>query len=457
MNDHVLLVDDDRALCETLETGLRGRGISITWRTEPEAALEALTTEDFGAVLTDLNMKGGGGIELCQKVLAMRPDMPVVVLTAFGSFESAVAAIRAGAYDFLSKPVKLDVLAIALRRALQHRALGDELKRLRTEVGAGRRVDALLGESAAMRKVHDVLARVASNDISVLVTGESGTGKEVLARAIHALSRRSAAPFVAVHCGAVPETLLEAELFGHTRGAFTDAKEARTGLFRQADGGTLLLDEIGDMPMSVQPKLLRVLQERKVRPVGGGATELPIDVRIIAATNRDLESAIEEGRFREDLFFRINVVNVALPPLRARGADVLLLAQHFLAQFAARTSKGVRAIAPSAAEKLAGYSWPGNVRELKSCIERAVTLARFDEITVDDLPDKVRDYKQAYLVVGGDDPSELAPLEEIERRYIQRVLEAVNGNKSVAARVLGIERKTLYRKLERFAGREAKE
>jgi two-component system response regulator HydG len=346
--------------------------------------------------------------------------------------------------------VKLDALAMSLRRAVQHRALREEVKRLRTEVAEAGRFEPLVGESSAIRKVYDLLARVAESEASALITGESGTGKEVVARALHAQSRRKDGPFVAINCSAVPEALIESELFGHVRGAFTDAREAHMGLFKQAHGGTLFLDEIGDMPLSLQPKLLRVLQERRVRPVGG-TTEQPVDVRIVAATNRDLETAIEEGRLREDLYFRLNVVNIALPPLRARAGDVLVLAQHFLKQFAGRTSKAVRGIAAMAAEKLVAYSWPGNVRELQNCIERAVTLARFEEITVDDLPEKIVAYTPSYMVVAGDDPSELAPLEEIERRYVLRVLEAVGGNKSVAARVLGIERKTLYRKLERFA------
>ncbi|MGO9708803.1 MAG: sigma-54-dependent transcriptional regulator [Polyangiaceae bacterium] len=453
MSGRILLVDDDRAMCEALDVGLRGRGLSVTWRTSADEALLLLESEDFDVVLTDLNMRGTNGIELCERVVAARPDMPVVLLTGFGSLDAAVAAMRAGAYDFLSKPVKLDVLAIALQRALQHRALGEEVKRLRTEVAGRARFEPLVGESAAMRKVYELMARVSTSDASVLITGESGTGKEVVAKAIHARGKRRSAPFVAVNCSAVPESLLESELFGHVRGAFTDAKESRVGLFKQAHEGTLFLDEIGDMPLTVQPKLLRALQERRIRPVGGSA-EIPVDVRIICATNRDLELAIEEGRFREDLFFRINVVNLALPPLRARRGDVLPMAQHFLVQFAERAKKGVRGIAPSAAEKLVGYGWPGNVRELQNCIERAVTLTRFEEITVEDLPERIRDYRPAYLVVGGDDPSELAPLEEVERRYILRVLDAVGGNKSVAARVLGIERKTLYRKLERFAARE---
>ncbi len=452
MTGRLLLVDDDRALCEALESGLRARGLSVVWRTSADEALLLLDTEDFDVVLTDLNMRGTDGIELCRRVQATRPDVPVIVLTGFGSLDAAVSAMRAGAYDFLSKPVKLDVLTLAVRRAVQHRTLGDEVKRLRTEAAAGgAHFEPLVGTSAAMRKVYDLMARVSASEVSVLITGESGTGKEVVARAIHARSRRRSGPFVAVNCSAMPEALLESELFGHMRGAFPDAHETRVGLFKQANGGTLFLDEIGDMPIALQPKLLRALQERRVRPVGSGV-EVPVDVRLVTATNYDLESAIEEGRFREDLFFRINVVNVALPPLRARSSDILPLAQHFTLQVAKRTDKAVRGISASAAEKLVAYGWPGNVRELQNCMERAVTLARFEELTVDDLPEKIRDYKPGYLVVGGDDPSELAPLEEVERRYILRVLEAVGGNKSVAARVLGIERRTLYRKLERFGG-----
>jgi DNA-binding NtrC family response regulator len=297
--------------------------------------------------------------------------------------------------------------------------------------------------------VYDLVARIADTDVSVLITGESGTGKEVIARALHQGGRRASGPFVAVNCSAMPEALLESELFGHTRGAFTDAREARTGLFVQAKGGTLLLDEIGEMPLALQPKLLRALQERKVRPVGANV-EIPFDARIVAATNRDLEEAIEAKRFREDLFFRLNVIQLALPPLRSRQADVLPLAQHFLTTFARRAHRDMTGIAPAAAEKLVAYSWPGNVRELQNCLERAVTLARFEQIVVDDLPEKVRDHRASHVLVTSDDPAELVPMEEVERRYILRVLEAVGGNKTAAARILGIERKTLYRKLERW-------
>jgi two-component system response regulator HydG len=464
MKGKVLLVDDDRSLCETLELGLRKRDFDVAWRTSADEAIAAVQAEDLDVVVTDLNMQGpaltgpdsrpkgrpdAGGLELCERVTAIRRDLPVVVLTAFGNFESAVAAIRAGAYDFINKPVQLDVLAIALDRAIQHRALREEVKRLRLEAGRGPRIVELVGDSPAMQGVFELIERVAPSETSVLVTGESGTGKEVVARALHRRSRRSSGPFVAINCAAMPEALLESELFGHARGAFTDAKTAHPGLLVQARGGTVFLDEIGDMPLALQPKLLRVLQERVLRPVGSTA-EVPIDVRFVTATNRDLETAVEEHRFREDLYFRINVIQLALPPLRARGADILVLAQHFVVHFAARNQKNVTGISPAAASCLLAYAWPGNVRELQNCIERAVTLARFEEIGVGDLPDRIRTYKSSHVLVTADDPSELVPMEEVERRYILRVLEAMGGNKTAAARTLGFERKTLYRKLEHF-------
>jgi two-component system response regulator AtoC len=373
----VLVVDDDRAFCETLEAGLTKRGLDVGWATDAEIAFERLLAENVDVVITDLNMPGFDGNALCERIVANRPEVPVVVMTAFGCFDSAVAAMRSGAYDFISKPVQLDVLAIAIQRAAQTRALRSEVKRLQGSARKG--FEELVGESVAMRKVYDLVRRVADSEASILITGESGTGKEVVAGALHRLSRRSRSPFIAINCSALPEALLESELFGHARGAFTDAREARIGLFAQARGGTLFLDEIGDMPLSLQPKILRALQERKVRPVGAGA-EIAIDVRIVAATNRDLDVAVEERRFREDLYFRLNVIQVALPALRSRAGDVLPLAQHFLETFAKRAGKGVTAIAAPAAERLVSYSWPGNVRELQNCIERAVTLARFEHV-----------------------------------------------------------------------------
>ena len=449
MTARVLLVDDDRALCESLALGLSKRGYVVTALTSANEALVMLESESVDVVVTDLQMREVGGIELCTRIVARRGDLPVIVLTAFGSLESAVLAIRAGAYDFMSKPVEIDVLAIAIDRAASHKRLRDEVKQLRSEALKTPRFEELVGQSAAMRVVYDLVDRVADSDASVLITGESGTGKEVVARALHRHGRRREHPFVAINCAAMPESLLESELFGHVKGAFTDARAAHAGLFVQAHGGTLFLDEIGDMPLALQPKLLRALQERRVRPIGGGA-EIAIDVRVVTATNRDLESAIEERRFREDLYFRVNVIRIELPPLRARTGDILVLAQHFLQQLADRARKSVTGIAPEAAAKLLGYTWPGNVRELQNCIEHAVALTRFEEIAVSDLPERVRAPRSAHVLVASDDPSELVSLEEIERRYVARVIETTAGNKTAAARILGIERKRLYRMLQRL-------
>jgi two-component system response regulator HydG len=300
-----------------------------------------------------------------------------------------------------------------------------------------------------MNDVRDLVERVSQSTASVLITGESGTGKEQVARLLHERSSQRDGPFVAVDCAALPEALLESELFGHVSGAFTDARSSRTGLLVRATGGTLLLDEIGEMPLGLQPKLLRALQERRVRPVGSNE-EVGFDARIIAATNRDLEAAVEERRFREDLYYRINVIHVHLPPLRARGSDVLLLAQHFLGRLSRQSEKRIDGLSPQVAEKLLAYTWPGNVRELQNCMERAVALARFEEVMVEDLPEKIRSYRRQAVLVDSDDPSELLTMEEVERRYILRVLEAAGGNKTIAARILGFDRKTLYRKLESY-------
>jgi len=445
----ILVVEDDAALCRALDIGLRDGEFEVRAITAPQAALSEILHADFDAVLTDLNMPGMSGLELCQRIASERPDIPVVVLTAFGSMETAIGAIRAGAYDFITKPVDIEGLLLVLERAVQHRKLRQEVRRLRSAVERRSSPEELLGESPAILGVKSLVERVAEADATVLITGESGTGKEVVARALHRLSKRAKGPFVAVNCAAVPESLIESELFGHAKGAFTDARSSRPGLLVQAQSGTLFLDEIGELPLSAQAKFLRVLQERVVRPVGSDH-EFNLDVRIVAATNRDLVQAVDEGRFREDLFFRIHVLPIELPPLRTRGADVLLLAQHFLNDFALRAGKDVQSLAPKAAELLLDYPWPGNVRELMNCIEHAVALARYEHVSPEDLPARVRNYRRSHIIVAGEDPAELVPLEEVERRYILRVMEAVAGNKRLAARVLGLDRKTLYRKLERY-------
>ncbi len=450
----MLVIDDDEGMCELIELGLRKRGFDVTWRTSPTAALELAQSEDFDVVVTDLRMDEMNGLEVSQRLGAIRPNVPVVMVTGRGGVEAVVSAMRVGVYDYITKPVDMKLLTVAIRRAVAHRRLQREVHRLRQfvdgQVGSRR----IVGDSHPMHKVRDLIARVAATDASVLITGESGTGKELVAREIHDQSERSDGPFVAINCAAVPASLLESELFGHVRGAFTDARGARSGLFVEANGGTLFLDEVGEMPLEMQPKLLRALQERHVRPVGG-AREVGFDARIVASTNRDLLSEAADGTFRQDLFYRLNVVRIDVPPLRERGRDILLLAQHFVRQHAEATGKQVEGIAPPAASRLLTYSWPGNVRELENCIERAVTLTLFDHLVVDDLPETVLSEASPGPVRTPDHVDELVPLAELERKYIQRVLKLVKGNKSRAAEILGLDRRTLYRKLKRFDTGEA--
>jgi len=446
MGGHILVVDDDRDTAEVLRDGLVKRGFSAEAAISAEDALVRLRELEFDVVVTDVQLGALSGIELCQRIAESRPDVPVIVVTGFGSMETAIAAIRAGAYDFITKPIAMDALVIALGRAVGHRQLKSEVRRLREAV-ASRHGGAIVGESPAVRRLLDLIEQVAESDATVLITGESGTGKELVAREIHTRSPRGEHPFVAVNCAALPAALLESELFGHTRGAFTDAKRARDGLFVQAAGGTVFLDEIGEMPLEMQAKLLRVLQERTVRPVGSD-TEVPFNARLLTATNRDLEGEVESKRFRNDLYYRINVVQLAVPPLRSRGNDILLLAHHFLQRYAAETGKDVNGLSGAAAQRLLDYDWPGNVRELENCVQRAVTLTRLSEVSVDDLPEKIRDYQSSRIVIASDNPDELFSLEEMERRYIRKVLAAVGGNKTQAARILGLDRRTLYRRIE---------
>jgi two-component system response regulator AtoC len=451
-----ILVIDDHASGEALVGELTRRGFVVTLAATPAEALGFFERLDFGAALANLDMPSMAGVALCKELVERREDMPVIAATAHANVETAIAAIRAGAYDFVTKPFDMEELGLTLERALRHRALREEVKLLRKAVGCAARFDDILGNSPAVLKMCDLVTRVADTETSVLVTGESGTGKELIAKALHARSGRCNGPFVAINCAAMPESLLESELFGHVRGAFTDARSARQGLFVKATGGTIMLDEIGEMPAGMQAKLLRALQERSVRPVGGDS-EQPFDARLIAATNRDLETEVEEHRFREDLFYRINVVRIHVPPLRTRAGDILLLAQHFLERYAAQSRRPVVGMTSAAADKLLSYGWPGNVRELQNCIEHAVALAQFDHVGVDDLPEKIRHYRIARIDIETNDPAELLPMDEVERRYIAKVLEAVGGNKTLAAQVLGFDRRTLYRKLERDAAGASRE
>jgi two-component system response regulator AtoC len=450
MSGRVLLVDDDSAMGEMVGDRLARRGFEAICCCSAEEALARLGAEDFDVLVTDVMMPGASGLELCVRAAELRPALPILIVTAFGSVETVVSAIRAGAHDFLHKPFEVEELVLRIDAAMRHRTLREELNRLRDATARGEGFGELLGESAPMLRLRELLTKVANAEGSILLSGETGTGKDVVARTLHARSGRRDGPFVALDCGAIPPNLLESELFGHARGAFTDARTERRGLCAQAHGGTLFLDEVGELPLALQPKLLRVLQERRVRPVGSD-TEQPFDARVIAATNRDLEEAVERGSFRSDLFWRLAVFDVSLPPLRMRGNDVLLLAQRFVERFAELAGKQVVGISTPAAQRLLAYPWPGNVRELQNCIERAVALTGFDRIVVDDLPARVSSFRPGTALIASDDPAELVPLEEIERRYIQRVLQANAGNKTLAARTLGIDRKTLQRKLGRAA------
>ena len=437
-------------MCDLLAGWLKEDGFEVVTHPSGEAALADIGRLSFDVVLTDLGMAGMNGLALTERILGTTPDVPVIVITGQTTVDAAISAMRAGAYDFLTKPVDGKLFKVAMARAIQHRDLIREVKRLRED--AIPRPNALIGDSEPMKQVLSLVARVSQSRASVLIHGQTGTGKELIARAIHAASGCKG-PFVAINCAAVPPHLLESELFGHAKGAFTDARGDRKGLFVQADGGTLFLDEISEMPIDMQAKLLRALQERTVRPVGSNS-EVAFDARVIAATHRNIEDLVAENRFREDLYYRLNVVTIDLPPLRERRMDVLKLASHFLQKHAPSGSSPL-SLSAAVAERLLSYDWPGNVRELENCMERAVALAEYHAITIQDLPQKIRAYRAGQFVVSADDPAEIITLEELERRYIERVLKLLGGNKSRVAQVLGLDRRTLYRKLERYAVDEA--
>jgi len=451
LTERVLLVDDDQEHCEALGTTLRGLGYGVRFTTSPQQALDWVVTDTFSVILTDLAMGGMDGIELCSRILGARPDVPVIVVTGNASMDAAILAMRAGAYDFLTKPIDTKLLALNVARAVRHHGLQTEVKRLRESSVDRSSAGLLVGNSVAMARMNDLIARIGSSDASVLIEGETGTGKELVARALHGAGARRNGPFIALNCGAVPPNLLESELFGHVRGAFTGASSARVGLLVKASGGTLLLDEVGDMPLDMQTKLLRAVQERTVRPVGS-SDEIPFDVRIIAATHRNLEAEVVAKRFREDLFYRLNVVRIRVPALREREGDVLVLATHFLDKFAAVAARGEMKLSRHVAAALLSYDWPGNVRELENCMERAVALARLSYVSMEDLPEQL--LPRRAVRDAGDDVLETAAdiltLEEVDRRYILRAIALLDGNKSRAAELLGLDRRTLYRRLEKY-------
>ena len=447
----ILVVDDDPDMREMVYDMLKDRGHQVTTAGSGQEALRALGEEDYAVVLTDLRMKGMQGLELLTEIKRLYPGLNVILMTAFGSVETAVEAMKHGASDYLTKPVKKDELVRVIERVVREAALRREVNRLRQEVHREYSFHQILGKSKPMQAMFDLIKRVADSPTNVLITGESGTGKELVAKAIHFNSDRKDAPFIPVNCAAIPEQLLESELFGHMRGAFTDAKMDKRGLFEEAQKGTLFLDEISELPLMLQAKLLRAIQEREIRRVGANKS-VAIDVRIIAATNLNLSEEVKAKRFRDDLYYRLNVIELKLPPLRERREDIPLLVDAFLKKCGDSRGKQVKGVSEAALAMLMDYAWPGNVRELENVIERAVTLSRGDKISPDDLPPAVQGARGDRRVL--DEAAEKTlPLHEIEKEYIKKILEKMGGNKYQAAHVLGIDRKTLYRKLGEIEGK----
>jgi DNA-binding NtrC family response regulator len=438
----VLVIDDDRSNRDMLGEALCRAGFRVELAATGEEAIEKGGAREYDAVLSDIKMAPVSGMEVLDSFRKTAPETPVVLLTAFGSVDTAIEAMRRGAFDYITKPVNLEELALVMTRAVEHCRLVRENRHLQHAFSERPRAASLIGQSRKMVEVFKVIGKVAPSRTAVLIQGESGTGKELIARAIHDNSPRASRPFVAVNCSAIPETLIESELFGHVKGAFTGAQTFRRGLLEEADAGTCFFDEVGDLPLSGQAKLLRALQDGHIRRVGSNEPRA-LDFRVIAATHRDLYNLTKTGRFREDLLYRLNTVTIVLPPLRERPEDIMLLAEFFLARYGAE--KNITTLSQSARKTLLGYAWPGNVRELEHVVERAVALATHSVLSVDDLPSTIREpegEKQA--------PVRQGTLGALQREHVLAVFESTNRNKEQTARLLGISRRTVYRLLDRY-------
>jgi two-component system response regulator HydG len=440
MTRAILVVDDEPEMVALLRRQIEASGWSVTTATSGSDALAEMARQGFDVILTDLVMEGVDGLAILREARRGDGHARVILMTAFGSLETAISAMREGAYDYLTKPFKLEEVTLAVERALEDQRLREENRRLKTQVEQRLSVENILGRSAAMQAVFEQIRAVSASDASVLLLGESGTGKELVAHAIHHESARRDGPFVAVNCAAIPETLLESELFGHEKGAFTGADRKRRGLFVEASGGTLFLDEVGDIPLGLQVKLLRVLQDRVVRPVGG-SQEIRLDLRVISATHRDLAALVSDGKFRDDLYYRLAVIPIRLPSLRERPDDIMLLAHRFLDRAAEAIGKRLDGFDAEASAWLLRHRWPGNVRELENVVERAATLARGDRVTLADLGIQ---FTADSAWGSGPRPT----LAEVENQYIRRVLDEAKGDKVAAARILGISVRTLQRKFD---------
>jgi len=441
-----LVVDDEANMVRTLAKILARKGHEVATARSGTEALERLRRAGFDVVITDLNMPEMDGMQLLREMHARRPGPSVLVLTGHGTIQSAVEAMKLGATDYLIKPCQPDELILKVQQALEKHQMQRQIRALQAELGKQRRFGAIVGQSPAMQEIYAIIEAVSQNKSNVLIWGENGTGKELVARAIHAKSPLAAKPFVAINCGALSETLLESQLFGHRKGAFTGAIEDHEGVFQAADGGTLFLDEISEIPLPLQVKFLRAIQEKEVTPLGS-TRPVRVDVRIIAATNKNLEEAIQRGTFRADLYYRLNVVPIYLPPLRERREDIPLLVQHFIGEFSRAYGVEPKGVTPEAMERIMSYHWPGNIRELQNAIERAFALSRAPEIALESLPPAVRN--QTAVAEESALPGPL-PMEELERLNILAALRRSGGNKNQAARILGIDRQRLYRKIQKY-------
>ncbi len=455
----ILVVDDDQAHRTMLKTLLGGWGYSIIEADDGSTAIDQVKKKPFDLVLMDIRMLKVSGIEALEQIKFYNPTIPVIIMTAYSSVETAIDALKKGAYDYLTKPLDFDKLKVTMEKAMEHTRLKKENRVLKESLGRQFNIQNIVGRSAAMKSLLETVEQVAPSEATILISGDSGTGKELIAGAIHYNSERKNGPFVKINCAAITETLLESELFGHEKGAFTGADRRKEGRFVQAHTGSLFLDEVSEMPVSMQVKLLRVLQEREITRVGGDQS-ISVDVRIIAATNKNLVKLIAQGKFREDLYYRLNVVTIDIPQLRRRHEDIPLLARHFLDMFAEKNRKIIKGFTPAAMDNLIKYNWPGNVRELMNLVERAVVMARSDYIDNKDIniPHMLHETETTSSPNGPDkhdvtdepDKTDNIPLEQVEKETILKTLEAAGGNKSETARRLGITRKTLHKKLKKY-------
>jgi len=445
----ILVVDDDRAHRTMLRTLLGGWGYVVQEADDGARAIEQVHEKSYDLILMDVRMVEVSGLEALSEIKSYNPAIPIIIMTAYSSVETAVEALKKGAYDYLSKPLDFDELELAIGRAMDHTRLKEENRALKERLGVGFNTGDIIGHSRVMVELLETVALVAPTEATVLITGESGTGKELIASAMHLNSPRREKPFIQLNCAAITETLLESELFGHEKGAFTGADRRKEGRFRLANRGSIFLDEISEMSVAMQAKLLRVLQEKEIQRVGGEEV-LRVDVRVIAATNRDLKAEIKDGRFREDLYYRLNVVALAVPALRERREDIPLLAQHFLDSFAEKNRKQIKGFTPQAMDRLVRYDWPGNVRELMNAVERGVILCRGDYVSEMDFPLSVSDVPVPEQEAVREELLADLPLEEVEKVTILKTLESAGGNKSETARRLGITRRTLHKKLKKY-------